>query len=92
MSLTATSINRLLYVFTCIVHVLNNGVIDAISHCSNSLNVSTSTLHMWSITQNFWDLCVSSDPHSSATFYASTTEQDQRLYRVMVILTDCLFQ
>lgn len=69
MSLTATSINRLLYVFTCIVHVLNNGVIDAISHCSNSLNVSTSTLHMWSITQNFWDLRVSSDPHSSVTLF-----------------------
>lgn len=69
MSLTATEINRLLYVFTCIVHVLNNGVIDAISHCSNSLNVSTSTFHMWSITQNFWDLRVSSDPHSSATLF-----------------------
>lgn len=70
MSITATEINRLLYVFTCIVHdQYNNGVVDAISHCSNSLNVSTSTLHMWSITQNFRDLRVSSDPHSSATLF-----------------------
>lgn len=67
MLLTATEINRLLY------HVLYNGVTDAISYCSDSLNVSTyikSYIHyIYGASSRTFRICGYHLIHKSATLF-----------------------